>query len=272
MKSNLKKIIILFIGLVIAYSLNNSLINNIGTQNEVNIPKLSATNPIFIDDASTNNWTWAVSQSWCSGSGTELNPYIIENLTIDGFGTEDGIEIWNSNVFFIIQDCLIYNSSAGIYLDKVNNSRLINNNCSNNSEGIYIDRGDNNTISGNTANGNNNEGIILYEGDYNYFTGNTVNENSDGIKIDTSCDNNFIGGNTANDNDIAGIYLGDSDYNNITGNTANGNIDGIYLADLNYNNSITGNSVSNNHMGIEIYYGGFNSIIGNTANHIWNTE
>jgi len=245
-----------------------SCFGNIIEYNECSPPTVQE--PISIDDATTgvgaHNWTWAVSQSWCSGSGTWNDPYIIENLKICGFGTGYGIYICNSNVSFIIQDCLIYNSNAGIYLEEVNNSRLINNNCSNMGEGIYIEYANNNTISGNTANGNNNEGIYLVEGDYNYITGNTVNDNDDGIRIDTSCDNNLIGGNIANDNERAGIYLAESDYNNITGNTASGNNNGIFLEFENSNNIITGNIFNNNDLGIEIYYSDFNSIIGNTAN------
>jgi len=241
---------------------------NIIENNYCSLPTVQL--PIFIDATATgvgaHNWTWAISQPWCTGSGTWNDPYTIENLKISGFGVVNGIDIRNSNVSFIIQDCLIYNSDAGISLDNVNNSRLINNNCSNIDLGIYIEYSSNNTVSGNTANGNNNEGIYLYECDDSYITENTVNDNYDGIRLDSSCDNNFIGGNTANDNQRAGIYLVDSDYNNITGNTASGCNDGIFLEDGNNNNNIAGNSFNNNQVGMEIYYSDFNNIIGNTAN------
>ena len=43
--------------------------------------------PIAIDALATgvdaHNWTWAVSQPWCSGAGTPGNPYLIENISID---------------------------------------------------------------------------------------------------------------------------------------------------------------------------------------------
>ena len=277
MKSKLKKITYLVISLLMGLLLNNTLIFNNGAQTELNIPKRSAVDcdPITINAAATgvgaNNWTWAVSQSWCSGSGTWNDPYMIENLKINGLEVMDGIYIYNSDVSFIIQDCLIYNSSAGIYLENVNNSRLINNNCSNINTGIYIDNDCyNNTISGNTANGNDNEGILLVKGDYNTITGNTVNDNHEGIRIDTSSDYNFIGGNIINDNEIVGVRLENSDYNNFTGNTANGNSNGIFLeTDSNYN-YIAGNIFNNKMYGMEIFYSNFNSIIGNTAND--NTE
>jgi parallel beta-helix repeat protein len=174
MESKLKKITYLAISLLMALLLNNTLIFNNGVQTELSVPKQSAVHePIFIDGAATgvgaHNWTWAKDQSWCSGSGTWNDPYIIENLKIR------------------------------IYLQDVNNARLINNTCSNLDLGIDIDTCNNNTISGNTANGNTNEGIYLYE-----------------------CYNNTISGNTVNDNNF-GIYLSYCDYNNITGNTVNDN-------------------------------------------------
>ena len=229
--------------------------------------------PIYIDGLATgvgaHNWTWAAGEDWCSGSGTWNDPYIIENLKISGFGTEKGIGIVRSNVYFIIQDCLIYNSDTGIYLQDVSNSRLINNNCSNNDNGIDLDTISNNTISGNTANGNANEGITLYESDNNTISGNTANDNDyEGIEI-SYCDYNNITGNTANGNTAYGIYIQDdcSD-NTISGNTANDNgYSGIYLYESN-KNTISGNTANyNDEEGIYLYESNNNTISGNTANY-----
>ena len=64
--------------------------------------------PISID----NNWT-AVKDAydWCTGEGTESEPYIIENATIDAQESGSCIEIQNSNEYFIIQNCSFYNSN-----------------------------------------------------------------------------------------------------------------------------------------------------------------
>ncbi len=296
MESKLKKITYLFISLLMALLLSNTLIFNNGAQTELSVPKQSAVHePIFIDGAATgvgaHNWTWAESQSWCSGSGNWNDPYIIENLKINGSGTGKGIDIVQSDVSFIIQDCLINNTDTGIYLQDVNNARLINNTCSNLELGIDIDTCNNNTISRNTANGNTNEGIYLYECNNNTISGNTANDNNFGIYL-SYCGYNNITGNTANDNGESGIYIeygsnntlsgssvnnnGDSgiaidtDCNNstISGNTANGNIyNGIHLASSD-NNTIQGNTANDNgEYGIYLYFSDHNTVSGNTANY-----
>ncbi len=258
MDSKLKKITYLFISLLIALLINNTLIfNEVGNIIEPNDCSPSTVHePIFIDGLATgvgaHNWTWAETQSWCSGSGIWNDPYIIENLKINGSGTEKGIDIVQSNVYFIIQDCLIYNSDTGIYLQDVTNSRLINNNCSNNDLGMDLDTISNNTISGNTVNDNNDYGICLYEGDNNTFSGNTANDNTiSGIEI-SYCDYNNITGNTASGNTVYGIYIESSDNYTISGNTANDNGDsGIYLVNCDYNDIIY-NIFYNNTIGIHI--------------------
>jgi parallel beta-helix repeat protein len=88
-------------------------------------------NYIYIDDSGSNGngtWLWAESQSWCNGSGTIIDPYIIENITIDGTGRDFCIKIENSNKYFEIRNSTLFNSNTqGIYLNTVSNGRIINN-------------------------------------------------------------------------------------------------------------------------------------------------
>lgn len=250
--------------------------------------------PIYIDDYATgvdaHNWTWAESQPWCSGTGTSGDPYILENLKISGFGTETyGIDIRNSNVSFIIQESWIYHSDeAGIYLDNVNNSRIISNNCSDNDNGIYIKNCNNITIFENIANDNRVDGIFVYESNYVNITGNIVNNNDDGIYTNI-CNFSYIIDNIVNGNTGKGIYLEECfnntllrndannnyqgivlwycDYNAITGNTANLNGEAISIQDSHYNN-ITGNTINNNdNFGIYIYVALNNTIKGNIVSN-----
>ncbi|NVM16982.1 MAG: right-handed parallel beta-helix repeat-containing protein [Candidatus Lokiarchaeota archaeon] len=195
-----------------------------------------------------NNWSAAKAVGICTGSGTYSEPYIIEDLVIDGGGSGSCILIENSYSNFKIENCTVFNSgttasSAGIKLINVQRSQLIDNNCSSNLVGIWIHKSYSITVSGNIVN-DNSFGIYLYDSN-----GNAISEN------------------TAINNSLIGIYLYYSDRNNLSGNTANYNSFGIYL----YNsdrNLISRNIVSNNfNHGISQYFSYYNTITENTANY-----
>ena len=243
--------------------------------------------PILIDDAATgvgaHNWTWAVGEDWCNGAGTWGNPYIIENVTIDGGNSTDCIHIKNSNVYFIIRNCTFYNSSSGkvyggISLEDANNSRILNNNCSfNNGHGIRVYFSYNNTFFGNTASNNSENGIYIETAQNNTFSGNTLINNTAGAGIGGyTFYNNIISENTINNNGH-GIFLGECTNNTVSRNIAiNENMLGIYLH-KSENNSIYGNTVNYNTMyGIVLEYSNFtlvynNSFSGNVINAIDNS-
>jgi len=155
MKSKAKtKIIIIFtLGIVFGLSLffitNNNLseINNDTSSkysdnsnfDNKNLKISADSEKIHID----NNWTDAKAAGICTGSGNYTHPYIIEDLIIDSGGSGSGIRIENSDFYFRIENCTLYNSggsypNAGIRLYNVDNGTLIDNNCSSNSVGIRI--------------------------------------------------------------------------------------------------------------------------------------
>ncbi len=149
-----------------------------------------------------NNWSDAASNlDWVQGGdGSWGSPYVIENITIDAGGSGSGILIENSNDYFIIRNCTVYNSGSGVWdagikLESVSNGILINNNFSNNNyRGLYLDYSDNITVSGNNAYSNTVYGIYLWGSVNNTVSGNTANDNTyDGIFLDNS-DNNTISG------------------------------------------------------------------------------
>jgi len=177
MKSNTNKKITIFITLGMIFALTPIIIYifNFNTGNSENSTsynvdynldnknlKISAVSEkIHID----NNWTAAKTALICTGNGTYSEPYIIEDLEIDVEGSGNCILIENSDVYFKIENCTVYNSgpsyhNAGIRLSNVNNSLIISNNCSSNYYGIYLLECNNNTISGNNAT-NNGRGIYL---------------------------------------------------------------------------------------------------------------
>jgi len=316
MKSKQQKFyIILGLMLIIGlFSLHNIGYLGIANSDSYDDLKTSGTyKNITIDNlpGSLNNWTWAENQVWCSGSGTLLDPYIIEGHILNMSMSIDGLKISNShNKHFIIRNCtfkwneltnsilmtgiyllntthgliednLIYHLGYGIVLEdcenisitgntiydhiegislyQVNNSRLINNNCSNNDYGIYLDTECmNNTISGNTANNNADYGIYLYEFcNYNTISNNEANENDySGISLEYECNNNTISGNTVNNNVDYGMYFYDScGYNTISNNFVNGSVElGISLHWYSSNNTIVDNIANyNGIIGIELY-------------------
>ena len=96
MRSKLRKIrIIGFIAFAIIATLfaykcglsNISLVENDTHQNFSSHIKSNyqQVNPIYIDDLDPNfSWNKTMSENtWCSGSGTYLDPYIIEDVIID---------------------------------------------------------------------------------------------------------------------------------------------------------------------------------------------
>jgi len=288
MKSNAKIKIVILIALGIVFVLstifNSNLNFNTANSNKITeysddinainedlkISKISGR--IHID----NNWTDAKAANICTGDGTYSHPYIIENFEIDGENfNKSSILIENSDVYFIIRNCTVYNSGmgygydAGIRLNNATNGQLINNNCTFSDIGILIYDSSNITTSGNTLNNNKNKGIYLYLSNNNIISGNTANNNDrDGIQISLSY-NNIISGNAANNNYLNGINLYMDCYNNtVSGNTANyNNWYGIHLLQS-YNNIISGNTGNNNdESGMHLYWSNNNIVSGNTANY-----
>ena len=104
------------------------------------------------------NWSWVESQPWFGGgNGTKIYPYRLENITIKN--SESYINIYNSDVYFILKDCTLVNDSIsetglysgiGIYLKNISNGCIQNNNISQLTSGIYMEGCSNNSIINNS--------------------------------------------------------------------------------------------------------------------------
>jgi len=224
--------------------------------------------PIFIDGAATgigaHNWTWAVTYKVCTGSGTINNPFIIRDFIIDGGGTSSCIEIVDSNEFFVIHNCHLYNSNIGIKLDTVTNGKLIGNNCSNNKYGLWLLYSSNITIDGNILTHNNYEGVFLHTSSGITLSNNLISYNRDGITSFAST-HNKISENTISYNSENGVYLYENSKINILyGNVVSNNRIGYYAVESSDNFFSESTLTDNTYIGIYLHIScNHNNITGN---------
>jgi parallel beta-helix repeat protein len=312
MKSTKKIIIIFFILAVylpVISMVNSSLssnsfksLPNFETQVKKNVKRAGYWNltgtPISIDDNNpTKNWSYtANTYDWCSGNGSWNNPYIIENVTINGQGSGSCIEIKNSDEYFIIRNCTLYGSGSvpdddgGIKLFTVSNGNITDNNCSlNNGNGIFLYnsnkiRVSENIVNENTYNGirlktsydnailgiiadHNHIGISMYNVNFNNVSENIANNNlDDGLNLHIGT-NNTILGNTIFNNEDSGIYINNGYQSKIKGNFIDNNKDsGIHIYDTLYC-EVTGNNLTNNNYGINLEVRGYHIISKNNVSY-----
>jgi len=151
---------------------------------------------IFIDDTDPNfNWSETVKNFWCSGSGTSVDPYLIENVTINQEGSGSCIEIRNSDKFFILKNCSLYNAGiSAIECDNVDNGVITNNTCFSSTRGITLRSSFNNNITQNIVYECEYDGIYIYYSDSNNLFDNNITNCIDGITFKNS-DNANLSGN-----------------------------------------------------------------------------
>jgi parallel beta-helix repeat protein len=261
------------------------------------IPKSS--NPLIIDgptiliDDTDPNYDWSITawrKSWCTGLGTKNDPYVIQNIKMDGTSLEACLYIRMSSKYFVIKNCVFYNAKVGIKMERVSNGQIRENNCTLNEFGISTYRSHYNIFSDNLLTYNDQIGMILENSYYNTISENMAENNQhygikiessygtivshnyarhnsqDGIKLQYSYDNT-ITDNTADFNAENGISLDESNNNIIKNNFAKNNKGsaggGIYLA-LSYENDIIDNKLENNEKyGIDLQTSDSNSVLRN---------
>ncbi len=293
LKFKTKAIILMIIGFnfillpLICYNINidGEAIYKVNSTNKF-LKTSESSGKIFINGAS--DWVDFKNAGNCSGEGTYSDPYVIEDLIINGGNTGSCIHIENSDVYFRIENCTLYNSGedfynydAGIRLFNVSNSCLIKNNCSKNFCGIFH-FGNNNSIFQNSIVNNqigifgSGECIISKNNITNNLLGidairelnislNYVDYNEYGIRIFWG-NNNTISYNSITNNNGICIFLYYAYYNTISHNNCSNNKgNGIHLKDSNYNSMIE-NIVNYNLCGIMLNITQQNYIINNSIN------
>jgi parallel beta-helix repeat protein len=245
MKSNKKLKIIAVIILVVLFTFATMitiklvLINgdkNVNNFDSEDLRIAGISGKIHIDDANPSiNWTVAKKDGICTGNGTYSDPYVIEDLEIDGEGSESCIWIDNSEVYFRIENCTVFNNGfdfydAGIKLVNVNNGQIFNNNCSNNHlRGIFLMNSNRSIISENIVNNNNMYGISLFSSYNNNISENTINNVYIGILLggDHRGGHNIVTGNLMNK---CGLKIG-------------GNLDTVISHEIDTSNLVNGKPV-----------------------------
>jgi parallel beta-helix repeat protein len=168
----------------------------------------------------------------------------IENCTINGSNSTDGINFWSSS-YNTLTNNTCSNNRAGIMLRWFSSyNTLTNNTCSSNGEGIGTESSTNNTLTNNTCNNNRGYGIE----DWN------------------SCPNNTLTNNTCSNNLWSGIYLRSSNWT-LDNNTCSNN--GEYGTQSNSANLLVTNNICDNNRWGGIYGESFSnsSLMNNTCSN-----
>ncbi|MEM3611254.1 MAG: NosD domain-containing protein [Thermoplasmata archaeon] len=231
------------------------------------------------------------------GNGAAWDPYIIDGYEIDGEGDSYSIWIENTNVYFIIQNCKVWNATnmsanpggSGMALWNVSNGTIYNNAVIQNANGIYLSvcHGSN-LIVGNNVRTNSDVGIsvdtcedisiysnvvesnnigisLVYSSSCTIYDNHVTGNNGNGIYLYDTSTYNYVGYNIINSNNNHGIYLKEGcDYNIIEYNDVGSNSNGICLDQSNYN-TITNNTVAGNDGGIYLSSSSYNTITNNNV-------
>ena len=205
----------LVIALLIAPTLSLVSVGQVSAMSE----GLTPHDPIYID----GNDDFIPANGVTSGSGTENDPYIIENWVIDA-SSADGIHIKDTVKHFVIRNCLVENGNSyrGIYLEDVINGKVEKNTCFSNNGGIELQGSKNVILSNNICSGSA-TGIHLGRTENCTLSNNILTNSTYGIHIWPSSSNNMLTGNKA-DNNYDGIIIEHSPNNVLRNNTMSKNV------------------------------------------------
>lgn len=176
-------------------------------------PKSSTlTAEIYIDG--NQDWQDLKDAGNCTGYGNSTHPYIIRDWDIDGQGELFAcIMIRNSDVYFQIENCTLYNASYGIYLYNVSNIQLNNITSYSHISGIRASIISNITLNNITSFSNEYDGITLNRVDNLQLNNSHLFDNERiGIRSDY-CNNSNISDCIINNNGNSGISL-EGNHNN----------------------------------------------------------
>ncbi|MFW6083343.1 MAG: NosD domain-containing protein [Thermoplasmatota archaeon] len=205
-------------------------------------PDLIRHGPIYIN-GNDNFFSKAERENW-KGNGTEDNPIIIENYDIAARSAGNGIMVSNTNLHFIIRNCMVYNAAfisnpylAGEGIATYNSSNgLIASNTvfSNGGDGIDLKKSKNISVYMNEASSNKDDGIHVSDSINCRVKNNTVSTNDDdGIYVDGESKKIIIRNNMVNLNTEYSIFLFHTDESLVKDNEIIKGRAGIVISDCN---------------------------------------
>ena len=215
-------------------------------------------NSEFHDKADVEGW---------AGDGSAASPYLIEDLQIQATVSEAAISVGNTNLYFEIRSCYLWNESEtygiGITLFSVSNATLSDNllTCS---CGISLIECDNVSITDNQFINGTFAGIDAEDSSYVLVSGNICRGLQNAVQVRWS-HNMTIEHNELAFNSGCGLHIGGLTHSHIEGNIVNDNSgEGAYVSGL-WWTAVTNNEVSRNGAeGFHINEGSFCDITENT--------
>jgi parallel beta-helix repeat protein len=209
----------------------------------------TAHTPILI--VGDDNFT--VANGVTSGSGTENDPYIIENWDTSEITIED------TDAYFVIRNCYVHDSPFGITFRNVRNGKIDNATLDDTQGGIQFYYSHNNVIA-NSAIERNDIGIIISASNCNHIENCTINNNLIyGVYIEYSSSTD-IEDCIIDNNDRSGIRVNNSSVTNITNCAIKNSMNGIYISFSELNPHIENCAVENNYFGIFLELASFTTI------------
>jgi len=208
----------------------------------------------------TNDHEFTVENGVCSGSGTEADPYVIENWLIDAGLDEYGIRIHGTTRPFVIRNVEVSGASkSAVYLSYVENGTIEDCLFESNWVGVTLNFSSFNLIAG-CGFVTNTDGIHAFFSHNNEIVGCTFDRNDTAIWFDAS-NANGISGNLIAESHM-GLYFNlGSEGNRVLSNAFTGNLHHAYAHNPNvWDDGSCGN-----------YWGGFKAIDAN-VDGIWDSE
>ena len=207
--------------------------------------------PIFIDNSDPeNNWDKLVLENqWITGSGTSGDPYLIKDIFISSEDT-NCIEIYNSDVYFIIANSYIHTSNyelgIGVYFFNVSNGFLMHSEITNNVyHGVAIHKSSDILVYNNFIHHNNGSGISISTSTDIEISDNTIIDNYWTGIGHYSSNKTIITNNEITSHSSDGIRVAYSNLVTISENTIQDNEDGISFYESN-DSLISQNNILNN--------------------------